>query len=237
MAYNPFYDEDLHHAGPPRVAFSRLELLHLLGALVVLTVSFTFILDPRQSDGFGAGGAFDPLLDPDGLVWATSFVGMATGFVMHELAHKVVAQRYGHWAEFRAAFSFLGITLAAAAFLRLLLAAPGAVLIQGRVTPRENGIISLVGPGLNLVVAGITYGAYVLGFYASPDWAVNDRDVAPFMLLGVAQVNALLSMFNLVPVGPLDGRKVLRWHRGVYAVAMLLSVGLFLAVLLYKPSV
>lgn len=235
MAYNPFFEEDLHHAGPPRVAFSRLELLHLLGALVVLTVSFTFILDPRQANGLG--GALDILLRPDALVWAASFVGMATGFVMHELAHKVVAQRYGHWAEFRAAFSFLGITLAAAAFLRLLLAAPGAVLIQGRVTPRENGIISLAGPGLNLVVAGLTYGAYALGFYLSPDWAVNERDVAPFMLLGVAQVNALLSMFNLVPVGPLDGRKVLRWNRGVYAIAMLLSVSLFLAVLLYKPSV
>lgn len=235
MAYNPFYEDDLHHAGPPRVAFSRLELLHLLGALVALTVAFTFILDPRPAGGLG--DALELLTHPDPIVWLTSFVGMATGFVLHELAHKVVAQRYGHWAEFRAAFSFLGVTLAAAAFLRILLAAPGAVLIQGRVTPRENGLISLVGPGVNLVVAVLTFGAYTLGFFVSPTWAVDDSDVAPFMLLGVAQVNALLSMFNLVPFGPLDGRKVLRWNRPVYALALVASVALFLAVLFYKPTV
>ena len=235
MAYNPFYEDDLHHAGPPRIAFSQLELLHLLGALVVLTVAFTFILDPRPVGGLD--DTLDLIRHPDGIVWLTSFVGMATGFVLHELAHKVLAQRFGHWAEFRAGFSFLGITLLAAAFFRILLAAPGAVLIQGRVTPRENGLISLVGPGVNLVVAVLTFGAYVLGFYVSPDWAVNDADVAPFMLVGIAQVNALLSMFNLLPFGPLDGRKVLRWSKGVYAIAMVLSVGLFLAVLLYKPAV
>ena len=235
MAYNPFYEEGLQHAGPPRVAFSRLELLHLLGALVVLTVAFTFILDPRPVGSLS--DSLELITHPDGIVWLTSFVGMATGFVLHELAHKVVAQRYGHWAEFRAAFSFLGVTLAAAAFLRILLAAPGAVLIQGRVTPRENGLISLVGPGVNLVVAVLTYGGFLLGFYVSPDWAVDDTDVAPFMLLGVAQVNALLSMFNLVPFGPLDGRKVLRWNRAVYTLAMAASVGLFLAVLFFRPSV
>jgi Zn-dependent protease len=235
MAYNPFYDEGLHHPGPPRVAFSRLELLHLLGALVTLTVAFTFILDPRDT-GFDLGAILAIFVHPDPLVWLTSLVGMATGFVLHEIAHKVVAQRYGHWAEFRAAFSFLGITLFAATVLKFLLAAPGAVLIQGRVTPRENGLISLVGPGVNLVVAVLAFGGYVLGIHTSPDWAVDDRDVAPFMLRGVAQVNALLSMFNLVPFGPLDGRKVLRWNRGVYALALVGSIALFLAVLLYPPA-
>lgn len=228
MAYNPFYEEDLHHAGPPRIAFSQIELLHLLGALVALTAAFTFVLEPRLPQD---------VLAADAIVWVTSFVGMVTGFVLHELAHKVIAQRYGHWAEFRASFSFLGITLVIAALPpHLLFAAPGAVLIQGRVTPRENGLISLVGPGLNLVAGLLTFGAYVLGFYASPTWAVDDADVAPFMLIGVAQINALLAMFNMFPFGPLDGRKVWRWSKAVYAVAMTMAVGLFLAVLLYKPS-
>ncbi len=226
MAYNPFY-EDLHHAGPPRLAFSRTELVHLTGALVLLTVAFTFILDARPWN--------EVLTRPDGLVVATSFLGMASGFVLHELAHKVVAQRYGHWAEFRATFSFLGITLAAAAFLRVLFAAPGAVLIQGRVTPRENGIISLVGPGLNFVVAGLTFGTYVAGFYLSPSWGVGERDVAPLMLRGVAHVNAVLALFNLLPFGPLDGRKVLRWSGAAYGVVLAIAIGLFALVLAYHP--
>jgi|SRR5688572_10952575 len=236
MAYNPFFEEDLHHAGPPRIAFSPLELLHLLGALVALTIAFTFILDPRET-GFDLGAIADVVVHPDGLVWFTSFVGMATGFVLHEVAHKILAQRYGHWAEFRAAFSFLGITLFAATFLKILLAAPGAVLIQGRVTPKENGLISLAGPSVNLAVAVLSVGAYLVGYFTSPQWGVDPRDLAPFMLLGVAQVNSLLSMFNLVPFGPLDGRKVLRWNRAVYALAMAASIGLFVAVLFYMPPV
>lgn len=229
MAYNPFYDEPLHHAGPPRIAFSRIELLHIAGALAILTVAFAFILDPRPRPQ-------DVLLRPDGLVWATSFVGMATGFVLHELAHKVLAQRYGHWAEFRATFSFLGLTLAAAAFLRVVFAAPGAVLIQGRVTPRENGLISLVGPGVNVAIAATTFGIYMLALQASPTWGIDGRDVAPFMLAGVAQVNAALGIFNLIPVGPLDGRKVLHWNKAVYAAAALVAVALLVATIFYLPS-
>ena len=228
MAYNPFY-EDLHHAGPPRIAFSRTELLHLVGALVMLTFAFTFILDSDRS-------WLEILTHPDGLVWLTSFLGMATGFVLHELAHKVVAQRYGHWAEFRATFSFLGLTLAAAAFLKVLFAAPGAVLIQGRVTPRENGIVSLVGPGLNFAVAGLSYGAYVLGFYVSPDWAVRESDVAPFMLSGIAHVNAVLALFNLLPLGPLDGRKVMHWSGVAYGLSLAVAVLLLGLVLFYQPT-
>src|SRR5687768_16694036 len=110
MAYNPFFEEPLQHAGPPRIAFGRLELMHLAGALVMLTVAFTFILDPRPRDDFDLEATLRMFTEPDALVWATSFAGMATGFVLHELAHKAVAQRYGHWAEFRATFSFLGIT-------------------------------------------------------------------------------------------------------------------------------
>jgi Zn-dependent protease len=229
MAYNPFYEDGLHHMGPPRVAFSRTELVHLLGALVLLTVSFTFVLDGR--------GWRDVVMDPEPVVWLTSLVGMASGFVLHELAHKVVAQRYGHWAEFRASFPFLGLTVALAAAFRLLFAAPGAVLIQGRVTPRENGLISLVGPGLNVVVAVLCFGAYVAGFHLSPSWGIDERDVAPFMLSGIARVNALLGVFNLVPIRPLDGSKVLRWSKSVYALAMAVAVLLFLAVLLYQPAV
>lgn len=227
MAYNPFYEE-LHHAGPPRVAFSRTELLHLLSALVVLTFAFTFVLDPRP---------LSQVVSTSWKVWLTSFLGMSTGFVIHELAHKVLAQRYGHWAEFRATFSFLGITLVVAAIPpHFLFAAPGAVLIQGRVTPRENGLISLIGPGVNLIVAALAFGAYVLGFYASGTWAVSDRDLAPFLLKGIAQVNALLAMFNLIPLGPLDGRKVLRWNGLAYGLSLAASVGMFLLVLMYRPS-
>ena len=55
------------------------------------------------------------------------------------------------------------------------------------------------------------------------------------------QVNAMLAFFNMLPVGPLDGRKILRWNAVVFvaliAVSLLvlyvsLQPGMFVALLL-----
>jgi Zn-dependent protease len=233
MAYNPFYDQDLHHAGPPRVRFSRTEVLHLSVAAIALTIGFAFIKAERGAEL--GGGFFMPVITGELLLIA--FVGVGTGFVLHELAHKVLAQRYGHWAEFRAQFMGLGLTVLVAALTRFLFAAPGAVLIQGRVTPRENGLISLAGPGTNFVVAGLALGGYYLvGLNSSDTWGVDADAFMPALLWGVAQINGILALFNLIPLGPLDGRKVLRWNGLVYGLSLALAIVLFVAVVLQDPA-
>lgn len=211
----PWEGADLHHVGPPRITFSGVELLHLGGAVVILSYAFAVILADSA-----------PLLDmlvPEPWALLSALLAVASGFVLHELAHKIVAQRYGHWAEFRAQFGALGITLLIAVFARLLFAAPGAVVIQGRVTPRENGIISLVGPGTNFVV-----GLALLPFFA---FQVNDTPVSRIMGI-VSGVNGLLAVFNLLPIGPFDGRKVWRWNPAIYIVSLVLSLGLFVFALM-----
>ncbi len=206
----PVFDRDLHHVGPPRISFSGTEVFHLGVSVAVLSYAFSILL----------GKSTDPLarLIPEPLALLSAFVAVASGFVLHELAHKVVAQRYGHWAEFRAHFPGLGISVLVAAVLHVLFAAPGAVVIQGRVTPRENGLISLVGPGTNFVVAVIC-----LPFFA---FKVN-ADYMTTLFATVAGINALLALFNLLPFGPFDGRKVLRWNGPMYFVALALSIALF----------
>jgi len=231
--YNPYYDEGvpLHHAGPPRLAFSRTELVHLAGAVVALTIAFSFVLPPRPS---GLLPSLDPAqLGPRVLI---AFVAVATGFVLHEMAHKVLAQRYGHWAEFRAQFGGLALTVAFAGFFKFLFAAPGAVLIQGRVTPRENGLISLVGPGTNFLIAGLSLAGYLAGLSSSPDWGADSGAMVPRLLTGVAQVNAILALFNLVPLGPLDGRKVWRWSKVAYLLTLVAAIALYTVVLLTLPA-
>jgi Zn-dependent protease len=213
MSYNPFY-EPLDHRGPPRVAFSRTELLHLAVAVVALTAAFSMVLGPHQQGQVPRFSVRTVL---------TAFFAVATGFVLHELAHKVLAQRYGHWAEFRAQFGGLGLTLLFAALVKFLFAAPGAVLIQGRVTPRENGLISLVGPGMNLLIAGICYPLA---------WSTDTEALRPTLFAGIAEVNSVLCLFNLVPLGPLDGRKVLAWSKMAYLAAVAVAIGMFVMVIL-----
>lgn len=218
MSYNPFYQEPLHHPGPPRLAFSRTELLHLAVAVVALTIAFSFVLGDKRP------GEFLPRVDMPTVL--SAFLAVATGFVLHELAHKVLAQRYGHWAEFRAQFGGLGLTVLVAAFVQFLFAAPGAVLIQGRVTPRENGLISLVGPGMNFLIAAACYPLA---------WSTNTEALRVQVFYGIAQVNAVLCLFNLVPLGPLDGRKVLAWSKAAYFLALAIAIGLF-AMVLASPN-
>jgi Zn-dependent protease len=217
MSYNPFYDEPLHHAGRARVRFSRTEVLHLSVAVVLLTLAFTAVLDHRAGT--------EAFLPPDPVNLLSAFLAVSSGFVLHELAHKVLAQRYGHWAEFRAQFPGLGLTLLVAVLMKFLFAAPGAVLIQGRVTPRENGLISLVGPGTNFLIALATYP------FA---WTTNVEAAVPRIFGGIAFVNAILCLFNLIPVGPLDGRKVLNWNKAVYVAALAAAILLYGTILVWE---
>jgi Zn-dependent protease len=211
MSYNPFLIDDhpLHHAGRPRISFSATEVLHLAVSVLVLTVAFTLYSEQPP---------LTRLWDVSPLAALAAFLAMGSGFVLHELAHKVVAQRYGHWAEFRAHFLGLLGSVLLAILGPILVAAPGAVLIQGRVTPKENGLISLVGPGTNLVISAA---AFPFTLKANLDAGL------PFVMHAIATVNALLAIFNLIPLGPLDGRKVLAWNKPAYAAALVVAIAWF----------
>ncbi|MFO1536036.1 MAG: metalloprotease [Thermoplasmatota archaeon] len=226
-AYNPFYvPEPAPHAGRPRITFSWREALHIGGAILILTACLAIVL----KDGFGnpftlKGSLADSL--PSASTFLASLLAIGSGFVLHELAHKLVAQRYGHWAEFRAQFSGLLVSLLIALGIGFLAAAPGAVVIQGSVTRRENGIISLVGPGTNLLIG-------VLAFPFTQ--AVDPHQPFPDAMRLVATANGGLCLLNLLPFGQLDGRKVLRWSGLAYGIALALCLA-FLALLFVRGVV
>ena len=186
----------------------------------MLTVAFAFVLndvpEPLSLE----------LFDVPPVLWLASFLAVGSGFVLHELAHKIVAQRYDHWAEFRGWFRGLIMSLLVAAGFGVLFAAPGAVHIWGRVTPRENGVISLVGPGVNFLIA----------ILALPFAWMMDVTAGPGRILAVVCfVNSLLAVFNLIPAWNLDGRKVLRWSKTAYIVSMVAALGLH--ILLYPAGI
>jgi Zn-dependent protease len=214
---NPDFDAHSHDA-PPRIRFSSVETQHLLAAVVVLTLGFAIF----RTEGGNPGERIANLFEDPVLIIA-SLLAMASGFVLHELAHKVVAQRFGYWAEFRAQFVLLGLSLFVAVASPFFFAVPGAVMILGRVTRRENGFISIVGPAMNLVIA----------LAMLPFTFVTDPSApAPRIFGTIGTINALLALFNLIPLGVLDGRKVWQWSKAAWAVAFIAAVATFVAFLL-----
>ncbi len=128
---------------------------------------------------------------------------VGSSFVLHELLHKFTAQRYGFWSEFRANYVTLGLSILFAYVTHIVFAAPGATMIYGpNITKRQNGIISAAGPLLNLALGGL----YLLLHMLTPPGSL----LSYVGIYGFA-INIWLSAFNLLPIGPLDGRKVLDW--------------------------
>ena len=144
-------------------------------------------------------------------------IAALTGFLAHELAHKVSAERAGFWAEFRMSPMGLLVSLATA-FLGFLLAAPGATVVSGMSDARQWGRTSLAGPVVNLVEGA----AFAIGALAVAHVAASATYWIDSLWL-LAFFNGWFATFNLIPLGPLDGRKVLRWSSGVWIVAFAVS--------------
>ncbi len=136
-------------------------------------------------------------------------ITVGAGFVLHELAHKYAAQRYGAIAIYRAWTAGLALAVVLAVAFGFVFAAPGAVYIYGRhLTREQNGKIAIAGPLANYALAI----AFFLLLQGSPS-------AQGFLAYG-AQVNLFLAFFNLLPFGPLDGAKVYHWNRAAWAAAI-----------------
>lgn len=192
------------------IRFSPRELGDLAIAWVALGIAFSvFIMAVIGRSVFPdpVGAIATPLFVE---IFITSMLTAGIGFLLHELAHKIVAVRFGQIAAFKADFGMLALAIGAA-FAGFLFAAPGAVYHRGRITPRENGLVSIAGPVTNLGLVAVFLGLVPFGGIVG--------DVGA---LGVT-INAFLAAFNMLPFGPLDGKKVLSWSRIAFAVVFVLS--------------
>lgn len=195
--------------------FSEREIYHL--AISVLVMSF--VVAYSMVSGKVAG-----LVDTAiaiALSMPGSFVIIAPAFVLHELGHKFVSQKFGFNAEYKMwtqglLFALLVTIVSGGSFIFV---APGAVYFGGGMKSaslEETAKIGLAGPLVNLMLVGI-FGSF----------AVLSSSFSQIGFYG-AYVNAWLAIFNLIPFGPLDGKKIFKWDKKIWGAVLGLAVAAFL---------
>jgi len=200
---------------------SRKERLDLFIAWIAISLAFAIIFIRDL-------GRIDPVIAL--LFIGVSLVTVGIGFVAHEMAHKFTAMKYGYWAEFRKDNMMLVVAVALAALVGVVFAAPGATVIYdtgrfgGGITRQQNGKISAAGPVTNLVLCIPFAGLFLYGGISS---SLTGNISTLIGMVGL-QVNAMIAAFNMLPVSVLDGRKVLAWNKGVFAVLIVAAFGMLL---------
>lgn len=160
---------------------------------------------------------FDAIIDPERIVLIAIF--LLVGFPVHEFAHAASAYLLGD----ATAKHFGRLTLNPAAhfdplgglMLVLSILLGGFVIGWAKPTPvnpanlrdRRNGeaVVALAGPASNLVMAAL--GALVVRFLIGFD--VNVPGTLGTILILFVFYNVALTVFNLIPVPPLDGATLL----------------------------
>jgi len=196
--------------------FSRLELYHIITAMIILTIAFTFALS-RNSILMMAVSNFSGFsLSRLGQGLQFSLVGIVSAFFCHELSHKLMAQRYGLWSEFRMYPKGLLFSLVLSVTTGFVFATPGAVMFRGEPRIFEEGKIAMAGPLANMVITVIFLPLFIFFF--------NKQTGSMMMTIGIiCLINCIFAVFNLFPFGPLDGVKIFKWSPVVWASMFVIS--------------
>lgn len=137
--------------------------------------------------------------DWENIKYAAIIAGPAV--ILHELGHKFVAIALGFQASFQIYWMGLGLgvilKLISSPFLIL---APAYVTIPAGIPPLESSLIAFAGPFINLVLW--LGSAYLLKYKKL-------KKNTMYILALTKRINMILFFFNLIPVPPLDGYKVL----------------------------
>ena len=200
---------------------TRREEADLFVAWMAIALSFTII----NITPYGILGPIKGIQPVNALIYfGIALLTVGIGFVLHEMAHKFIAIRYGYWAEFVKDNTMLLIAVVMAALVGFVFAAPGATVIyspDGRgLTREQNGIISAAGPAINLVLCVL---------FAALYFAAGKTGLVAMIGLAGVQINAMIAAFNLLPVSVLDGRKILAWNFVVFLVLIVAAFGTLLA--------
>ncbi|MBY6202093.1 site-2 protease family protein [Maritalea mobilis] len=180
----------------------------LIAALIVWSLSSGYF--PEVLPGLDASGYL--------ILSVVAMLGLFGSLILHELAHSLVARRYGLGVGGITLFLFGGV----------------AQLEDEPKSAASEFWIAIAGPAMSFALAG-AFGLLAMA---------AGGGVAGMVLSYLASINLILAVFNLVPAFPLDGGRVLRawlWNRsgdvleatrkastaGVVFALALMALGLF----------
>jgi Zn-dependent protease len=202
----------------------KSEFLHLLiGASLIFVIGLIIFYNPQ--------------LIRLNLTWAIFLLAgfYTTAFLFHEFGHRQVAKHFGLQTKFRLLTFGMILTIfgLVAGFWSLLsnsvslpiLALPGAVVVLGLdKIDRRTGLCKSAGPIVNVI-----YGAILLSISL-----IIPKDLFPLNLfIGyAAALNFMLGLFNMIPIGILDGQNIFKWSKSLY----FLLAGLLILLLIITYS-
>lgn len=162
-----------------------IKLFKVFGIQLAVHFSFLLLLGYYGYEGWMEGGL-------PALLWS---VGLIVLFfvcvILHELGHSLTARRYGVQTS------------------RILLLPIGgmAELDQIPRRPAAELLITVAGPAVNFVLVALLLPFAWHGFFSEEEVALYS---AGGLVIQLCAANLIMGCFNLVPVFPMDGGRILR---------------------------
>jgi len=184
----------------------KSEFLHfIIGASIIFFIGFLSF--------------YNEGLIGQGLAWSIFMLAgfYTTAFLFHEFGHRQTAKHFGLQTKFRLLTNGFLLTIVSLILTLTMygtglpplpmIALPGAVVVLGLdKIDRVTGWTKAAGPIVNLVYGTLLI---IISLFVT-SYPLN-------LFIGYAGfLNFSLALFNMIPIGILDGQNILKWNKGLY---------------------
>jgi len=149
--------------------------------------------------------------------------------IPHELAHRWVARKMNCYSRYVLdPFGLVLTLITAIPYIPFKIIMPGYVLVFSTTfdpvySKRINGIVSYFGPLTNILISIVSIVLLTLIKYIN-----NIHFIIIVFLILAVRLNSWIAFFNLIPIPPLDGSKVINWKPHLWIILFVISIILWI---------